>query len=186
MAWRDLAGEEEVEEALHRRHLGAGDHVLLEGREGLGDGLAAEADAFLGIEVGDVGHEAAHVARAADRLADVDLVDHDLAEFLVELLGPRAEGLDLLLQYLLQRGLSHGHSSQSEGLSCLRLRAGFVTEGTNPTRGSCPGANEKGPPGTGATRSSYCISRERRAPAEVHIPAPGSMCCLCASGIARS
>ena len=61
---RDIAGQQEVPEGLDGRIGGAGG--LGQRREGLGDGLAAEADPFLRIKVGDVGDQAADVAGAAD------------------------------------------------------------------------------------------------------------------------
>ncbi len=53
-------------------------------REGLRDGLAAEADTFLGIEVGDVGNQGGNVTGTADGLVDGHLVDDDPAEILDE------------------------------------------------------------------------------------------------------
>ena len=79
---RHVAGQQEVPERLDGRILRAG--RLRQGLEGLGNRLAAEPDAFLRVEIGDVGDEAADVTGAADGLVDRDLIDDDLAKLLGE------------------------------------------------------------------------------------------------------
>ena len=69
----DVAGEQEVPEALHVGILAAGH--LGQGGEGLRDGLAAETNPLQRVEVGNVGHQALHVAGPADGLVDGDLAD---------------------------------------------------------------------------------------------------------------
>ncbi len=96
----DLARQQEVPEGFHRGIFAA--LGLRQGREGLGDVLAAEADAFLGIQVGDVRHQSVDVARPADDLADVHLVDDDVRELLGELLRAGAVFLDFLQKAGLQ------------------------------------------------------------------------------------
>jgi hypothetical protein len=54
------------------------------------------------VKVRDVGHQAANVAGATDRLIDGDLVDDHLAEFLDQSLSAGLKLLDLLLQGVLQ------------------------------------------------------------------------------------
>ncbi len=71
-------------------------------REGLGNSLAAEADTFLRIEVGDVGNQAVDVASATDGLVDSHLVDDDLAVFFDQVLDVRTKLLDFLFQCFLQ------------------------------------------------------------------------------------
>ena len=98
-----VAGEKEIPERFHGRIFGAGS--LGKSCEGLGNGLAAEADTFLRIEVGDVGNQAVDVASAADGLIDSHLVDDDLAVFFDQVLDVRTKLLNFLLQYFLQRHL---------------------------------------------------------------------------------
>jgi hypothetical protein len=97
---RDVAGQEEVPEGFNGRVLGVGG--LGQRLKGLGDGLAAEADPFLGVEIGDIGDETTDVTRPTDRLVDGDLVDDYLAELLYELGGAGAELFNLLLERVFQ------------------------------------------------------------------------------------
>ena len=103
---RHLAGHEEPEEALDVGVVPARD--LGQALHGLGDVLAAEADALLRVEVGDVGDQALDVARAADDLLDGDLLHLGAAELLDQTRGPRPMLLDLPLQGFLQ---AHRRSS---------------------------------------------------------------------------
>ncbi len=97
---RHRPGEEEVPEALDvgvllpRRLRKRGHH--------LADRLAAEADAFHRIEVGDVGHQAADAAGAADRLADRDLADLHVPVLANEFLRAWTVLLDLAPQDVLE------------------------------------------------------------------------------------
>lgn len=70
---RDLARQEEPEEALGEGLLSAGG--LGEDLLALGDGLAAEADALLGVEDGALPHEALDATGTAIHLVERDLVD---------------------------------------------------------------------------------------------------------------
>ena len=66
---RNIAGQKEVPEGLDSRIGGVGG--LGERCERLRDGLATEADPFLGVKIGNVGNQAADVTGAADALVDV-------------------------------------------------------------------------------------------------------------------
>jgi hypothetical protein len=96
---RNFAREQEVPEALDVRVVLA--LRLRQLRHHLGDGLAAKADPLHGVQVRDVGDEAAHASRPADGLRDGDLPDLDVAVLPDQLLGPRAVSLDLLSQDVL-------------------------------------------------------------------------------------
>ena len=110
---RDVAGQQQVEEALHVGHVAAGH--LRQLLERLGDREPAEADPLLGVQVGDVGDQALHAPRAADGHADGHIAQLDVSGLLEEGRGPRAPGFDLLLQLLLElrHALLLGRMTQS-------------------------------------------------------------------------
>ena len=100
---RHVPGEQEVPERFHGGILGTLD--LGERREDLRDGLAAEADAFLGIEVGDVGNQGGNTTGTADHLVDCHLVDHHSAEMPDQHCDMGTELLYLLGKYILKSHL---------------------------------------------------------------------------------
>ena len=107
------------------RILGPGD--LGQRRERLGDRLAAEADPLLRVEVGDVGHEAADVAGAADALVDGHLVDDDLPVLLDQLGRARTVGQDLLQEFRLE--VRHVCASPFVGFFCDRCHGPCLLSG---------------------------------------------------------
>ena len=68
------------------------------------DGLAAEANAFHRIEVGNVGHQALDTASTTDRLGNSDITEFDVAVFLDQSGGTGTVLIDLLAQSLLECG----------------------------------------------------------------------------------
>ena len=122
---RNVAREEEVPEPFHVRIVAPGH--LGQRRERLGDRLAAEADPLLRVEVGDVGHEAADVAGAADALVDGHLVDHDLPLLLDQLGRARTVGQDLLQEFRLE--VRHGCASPFVGFFCNRCHGPCLLSG---------------------------------------------------------
>jgi hypothetical protein len=85
--------------ALDVRHLGAGD--LGQRLQRLRDREAAEADALVGVEVRDVGDQAANAAGATDRLGDRHVADLHGTVLLEQLGRPRAPSIDLLSEFVL-------------------------------------------------------------------------------------
>jgi hypothetical protein len=87
--------QEEVPESLHIGVVGTG--YLGERLEGFGNGLAAEANALVRIQVGDVGHQAFDAARSADDLSDCYIHYLFVRMLLEQPYRPWTVRLDLLL-----------------------------------------------------------------------------------------
>ena len=80
LSGRHFADHEQVVQTAHQRHLAAAG--LGQCVQDLGDGHAAEADAFGRVDVGHICKQRLDVAHTADDLAHGDLVDHHIAVFL--------------------------------------------------------------------------------------------------------
>ncbi len=97
---RQVTREQEIHMSFDIRHLCA--RRLGQLGQHLRNGVAAEADAFLGVEIRDVRYQALHPAHAADELRHGHIRDLDFAVVLEQSGGPGAPCLDLLAKSVLE------------------------------------------------------------------------------------
>ena len=103
---RNITGQQHIPERLNSRIFGV--RSLWQCLKGLRNGLTAETDAFLGIQVGDIGYQVTDVTGTADALIDGYFINLHLAEFFYQTGGAGAMLFNLLLEGFLQ---SHAYFS---------------------------------------------------------------------------
>ena len=97
---RYVSGHQHPPEAFNIRIITSG--YFRQSFEGFGNGFAAEADAFIGVEVGDIGDQALDASGAADGLTDGHVTQFDIAAFLDQTGDAGAVLVDFLTQGFLQ------------------------------------------------------------------------------------